>query len=53
MKKTLTDAGIAKLKPAAPGKRYYVLDYVPNLLVQVTDRGSKSFMFLAPTCAIP
>lgn len=45
MKKTLTDAGIAKLKAAAPGKRYDLHDYTPGLLVRVTDRGSKSFMF--------
>src|SRR6266568_5023268 len=44
----LTDKKIAALRPAKPGERYDVLDVLmPNLLVRVTDKGSKSFMFRA------
>jgi integrase len=42
----LTDNKIARLKPAKPGTRYDVLDaLMPNLLVRVTDTGSKAFVF--------
>jgi hypothetical protein len=48
MRRTLTDRGIAALKPAAPGKRYMVHDAdVRGLGVLVTDKGSKSFVFYA------
>jgi integrase len=44
----LTDKKIAALRRAKPGERYDVLDaLMPNLLVRVTDKGSKSFMFRA------
>lgn len=42
----LTDKKIARLKPAKPGSRYDVLDaLMPNLLVRVTDTGSRAFVF--------
>ena len=42
----LTDSKVVRLKPAKPGTRYDVLDaLVPNLLVRVTDTGSKAFVF--------
>ena len=42
----LTDKKVARLKPAKRGQRYDVLDaLVPNLLVRVTDTGSKAFVF--------
>jgi hypothetical protein len=41
----LTDKKVARLKPAKPGARYDLLDaLVPNLLVRVTDTGSKAFV---------
>jgi hypothetical protein len=46
----LTDKKIGRLKPAKPDTRYDVLDaLVPNLLVRVTDTGSKAFVWLAKT----
>jgi integrase len=42
----LTDKKVTRLKPAKPGTRYDVRDaLVPNLLVRVTDKGSKAFVF--------
>ena len=43
-KRKLTDLAIAKLKPAAPGKRYIVWDRLDHLGVRVTDRAAKSFI---------
>jgi len=46
MTKTLTDRGIAALKPAATGKRYVVSDVLmPALVVRVTDKGNKTFLY--------
>jgi hypothetical protein len=45
MRRTLTDRGIAALKPAEPGKRHLAHDLdVPGLCVMVTDKGAKSFV---------
>jgi integrase len=45
MKRTLNDRAITALKPAAPGKRYAVMDaIVPGLGVRVTDSGHKSYV---------
>ena len=42
----LTDKKVARLKPAKPGTRQDYLDaLMPNLLVRVTDTGSKAFVF--------
>jgi integrase len=43
-RKTLTDRAVKALKPAAPGKRYDIMDaVVPALGIRVTDRGYRSF----------
>jgi integrase len=45
MVKTLTDRGIAALKPAVKGQRYVVSDaLMPALVVRVTDKGNKTFL---------
>ncbi len=47
-RKTLTDANVRALKPAAPGKRYDVYDtLIPNLLVRTTSKGHKTFALRA------
>jgi integrase len=47
-KRILTNRGLKALKPAAPGKRYDVMDaVVPGLGVRVTDTGSRTFILLA------
>jgi integrase len=44
----LTDNKVRALRPAKAGRRYDVLDaLMPGLLLRVTDKGSKSFMFRA------
>jgi integrase len=43
-RKTLTDRAVNALKPAAPGKRYDIMDaVVPALGIRVTDRGYRSY----------
>ena len=45
-RKTLTDKGIAALKPE-PGKRRHVFDsIIPGLAVRVTERGVKTFVLI-------
>ena len=45
-RKTLTDKGIAALKPE-PGKRRHVFDsIIPGLAIRVTERGVKSFVLI-------
>lgn len=47
-RKTLSDANVRALKPAAPGKRYDTYDVlIPNLLVRVTSTGHKTFALRA------
>ena len=46
-KKSLTDRGIAGLKPAAPRKRKLYWDaVVPGLAVRVTDTGAKAYVLV-------
>lgn len=47
-RENLTDRRLKSLKPADDGKRYEIADgVVPGLLVRVTDKGTKTFCFLA------
>jgi len=47
-KENLTDRRLKSMKPAEPGKRYEVADgVVPGLLVRVTDKGTRTFSYLA------
>jgi integrase len=47
-RKTLTDRALKALKPAAPGKRYDVMDaIVPSLGARVTDKGHVTFILAA------
>jgi integrase len=48
MKKVLTDRLVNSLKPAAPGRRYDVMDtVVPGFGVRVTAKGSRTYILFA------
>jgi integrase len=48
VKKRLTDRALKALKPAAPGKRYDVMDAdVRGFGVRVTDKGQRTFVLVA------